>query len=123
MSKEGFDHQDWKPVVIRKNVNQLKKDNPNKKKKVSSKKPNSNKLETKKIIADDGEINAPDKISHSLKIQIQQARVAKGLTQKDLATQLGLQPAIIKEYESGKAIPNGALLGKIGRKLGVKFKK
>ena len=123
MSKEGFDHQDWKPVVIRKNVNQLKKDNPNKKKKVSSKKPNSNKLETKKIIADDGEINAPDKISHSLKIQIQQARVAKGLTQKDLATQLGLQPAIIKEYESGKAIPNGALLSKIGRKLGVKFKK
>ena len=125
MSKQGFDHQDWNTVVLRKSSKQLKKQNLNKNndKKVSNKKPNSNKLESKKIVADDGEVNAPDKISHSLRIQIQQARNARGWTQKELATQLQLPITTIRDYENGKAIPNGALISKIGRKLGVKLKK
>ena len=54
---------------------------------------------------------------------MQKARNAKKWTQKELATQLGLPLSIIRNYENGKAIPNGSLLGKIGRKLGVKLKK
>jgi putative transcription factor len=125
MSKKGFDHQDWDTVVLRKSAKQLKKQNSNKNndKRVSNKKPNSNKLETKKIVADDGEVNALDKVSHSLKIQIQKARNAKGLTQKELAIKLQLPVTTIRDYENGKAIPNGALISKIGRKLGVKFTK
>ena len=45
-------------------------------------------------------------MSKDLKLAISKGRNAKGLTQKQLATQLNMQPQIINEYESGKAIPN-----------------
>jgi putative transcription factor len=125
MSKNNFNHQDLEPLVLRKSQTQLKKDNPHKHTtKVASNKPcNSNKLVSKKI-NDDGDFVPPaEKISHSLKIQIQQARTAKGWSQKELASQLGIQPGIVKDYENGKAVPNGALLAKMSQKMGVKFKK
>ena len=49
------------------------------------------------------------------------ARNAKGLTQKQLAQQLNMQPQVINEYESGKAIPNNAVIAKIERALGAKL--
>ena len=33
------------------------------------------------------------------------------------------QPKVIQEYESGKAIPNGQILSKLSRALGVTLKK
>lgn len=53
---------------------------------------------------------------------IQQGRQAKGLTQKDLATKICEKPQIVQEYESGKAIPNQQILGKLERALGVKLR-
>merc|ERR1719263_2157788 len=47
-------------------------------------------------------------VSKDLRLAISKARTAKGLTQKQLATQLNMQPQVINEYESGKAIPNNA---------------
>lgn len=38
---------------------------------------------------------------------IQQARVAKKLTQAKLAQAINEKPAVINQYENGKAIPNG----------------
>ena len=43
------------------------------------------------------------------------------MTQKQLAQQLQMQPNIINEYESGKAIPNNGVIAKIERALGVKL--
>jgi len=53
---------------------------------------------------------------------IQQGRQAKGLTQKDLATKISEKPQIINEFESGKALPNQAILAKLERTLGVKLR-
>jgi putative transcription factor len=54
---------------------------------------------------------------------IQQARQAKQMTQKDLATKINEKQSIINEYESGKAInPNQQILGKMERALGVKLR-
>ena len=64
---------------------------------------------------------ADEKVSKDLKLAIMQARAAKGLTQKQLAQQLNMQPTIINEYESGKAIPNNAIISKIERVLGAKL--
>ncbi|XP_067264172.1 endothelial differentiation-related factor 1 homolog isoform X1 [Chanodichthys erythropterus] len=50
---------------------------------------------------------------------IQQGRQNKGLTQKDLATKINEKPQIIAEYESGKAIPNNQVMGKIERAIGA----
>ena len=60
-------------------------------------------------------------VSKDLRMAIQQARNAKGLTQKQLAQQLQMQPQIINEYESGKAIPNNQFIAKMERALGVKL--
>merc|ERR1719164_138 len=54
-------------------------------------------------------------VSKDLRLAITQARNAKGLTQKQLATQLNMQPQVINEYESGKAIPNNQIISKIER--------
>jgi len=60
-------------------------------------------------------------VSKDLRVAIAQARNAKGLTQKQLATQLNMQPQVINEYESGKAIPNNQVISKIERALGAKL--
>jgi len=53
---------------------------------------------------------------------IQQGRQQKGLTQKDLATKICEKIQVVNEYESGKAIPNQQILGKIERAIGIKLR-
>jgi putative transcription factor len=61
------------------------------------------------------------KVDKSLSKAIMQARMAKGITQKDLATAVNEKPQVVGEYESGKAIPNAQIISKLERKLGVKL--
>ncbi|KAM4532141.1 endothelial differentiation-related factor 1 homolog isoform 1-T1 [Fundulus diaphanus] len=53
---------------------------------------------------------------------IQQGRQEKEMTQKDLATKINEKPQVIADYESGKAIPNNQVMGKIERVLGRKLR-
>jgi len=53
---------------------------------------------------------------------IQQGRQAKGWTQKELATKICEKPQVVNEYESSKAVPNQAILGKLERTLGIKLR-
>merc|ERR550519_2550819 len=53
---------------------------------------------------------------------IQQARNAKGWSQKELATKINEKPQIINDYEAAKAIPNQQILSKLERNLGVKLR-
>lgn len=53
---------------------------------------------------------------------IQRGRQDKGMTQKDLATKINEKPQVIGDYESGKAIPNNQILGKLERTLGLKLR-
>lgn len=62
-----------------------------------------------------------NKVDKSLSKAIQQARMAKKMTQKDLATKINEKPQVIGEYENGKAIPNGQIIVKIERALGCKL--
>ena len=61
------------------------------------------------------------KVDKSLSKAIQQARMAKKMTQKELATKINEKPQVIGEYENGKAIPNGQIIVKIERALGCKL--
>ena len=77
---------------------------------------------------DDEEIpKAKATVSADLRVAIQQARLAKknpdgsAFTQKQLAQAIQEQPAVIQAYESGNAVPNGQLLSKLERALGVKL--
>ena len=61
------------------------------------------------------------KVDKSLSKAIMQARTAKKMTQKELATAINEKPQVVGEYESGKAIPNPQIISKLERKLGVKL--
>ncbi len=56
-----------------------------------------------------------NRVDRSLSQAIQQARIAKKLSQKQLATQMSEKPQVVAEYESGKAIPSPAILSKMER--------
>merc|ERR1712012_81645 len=61
------------------------------------------------------------KVDRSLSKAIMQARMAKKMTQKELATAINEKPQVVAEYENGKAIPNGQIIVKIERKLACKL--
>lgn len=106
----GFEHQDLNPVVFTKTGSQRKD--------AVFETVNKNKVNpvNKKLDEDLPEL----KYIGELGKKFQQARSAKGLTQKDLAKQLNMDVKVYQEIESGKAVYNGQVVGKIKRKLGVK---
>ncbi len=62
-----------------------------------------------------------NKVDKSLSKAIMQARMAKKMTQKELATKINEKPQVVGEYENGKAVPNAQIINKIERELGVKL--
>jgi putative transcription factor len=106
-----MNHQDWKPVVIH------GKSAPTTQKVVRP-----HREVTKEQKLDQTEIGTRDKVSVSMAKTIQQGRIAKGFkTQKDLANVIGVPVSVINSYESGKAIPDNAILQKLRKVLGVRL--
>mmetsp|Transcript_24875 Transcript_24875/g.21230 ORF Transcript_24875/g.21230 Transcript_24875/m.21230 type:complete len:93 (+) Transcript_24875:144-422(+) len=62
-------------------------------------------------------------VSTEFRHALQQARLAKKMSQADLAKAINEKPTVINEYESGKAIPNGAIVSKLNRALGTRLPK
>eukprot|EP00341_Mesodinium_pulex_P014706 CAMPEP_0116899472 /NCGR_PEP_ID=MMETSP0467-20121206/8029_1 /TAXON_ID=283647 /ORGANISM="Mesodinium pulex, Strain SPMC105" /LENGTH=143 /DNA_ID=CAMNT_0004572303 /DNA_START=98 /DNA_END=529 /DNA_ORIENTATION=- len=60
-------------------------------------------------------------VDRTLSKSISQARLAKKMTQKQLATAINEKPQVIQQYESGQAIPNPQILSKLDRALGVRL--
>ena len=114
--QQTFDHQDWKPQIIKKKktISEHRKEN-------NIHKPSSTSQKIKSIEKKAEEGNLKHKqITKELRLQIQQARNSKGLTQKQLAQQCQLTQQIINEIESGKAIYNHSHITKIKRVLKIK---
>ena len=103
-------YQDWKPVIWKKKI-----------KSSSSIQHIQGHSKIKNLDSDDPE--PPKKLSHSVKIEIQKARSAKKLTQKQLANMINLPVQTVSDYESGKAIPNKQILNKFSRILGINLNK
>lgn len=60
-----------------------------------------------------------EKVTMEFSKALQQARLAKGLTQKELATKINEKPQVVNEYEAGKAIPNQQIISKLERAVGM----
>lgn len=61
-------------------------------------------------------------VASDLRLALMRARTAKGMTQKQLATACNVLPAVVAEYESGKAkAPNNAFIAKLEKVLGSKL--
>ncbi|KAJ8898575.1 hypothetical protein K2173_001472 [Erythroxylum novogranatense] len=139
MAGVGPISQDWEPVVIRKKaptaaakkdekvvnaarragaeIETIKKSNAGTNRAASS----STSLNTRKL-DDENENLSHERVPTELKKAIMQARMDKKLTQSQLAKLINEKPQIIQDYESGKAIPNQQIIGKLERALGVKLR-
>ena len=62
-------------------------------------------------------------VSVEFKKAMTQARVAKGLKQKDLALKVGVKETLISGYESGKMVPDNPTIQKIEKVLQTKLPK
>ena len=112
-----MDGQDWKPINI---------GNPNNKTNTShnkNSKNNQQNIDPKKQLEKNIEEGIFDKpqVDLNLKKMIQQARMAKKFSQKDLANNLKIKPEIIRDIENGKLIPNNMMIANLSRVLGVKL--
>jgi putative transcription factor len=112
-----MDHQDWNPVVFR-----------GKKKKLPTKKSALNSGHTNKKnpvgkYKEDEEGNPIKKtLPKDFGQKMQQARAAKGWSQKELAQKLNIKTSTVQQYEQGKVEnPNRAFARKIERVLGAKL--
>ncbi|KAK2467074.1 hypothetical protein APHAL10511_001332 [Amanita phalloides] len=70
----------------------------------------------------ENEVAPPPKVSPLVGRAIQSARLELKQSQKDIAQKINEKPSILQDYESGKAIPNPQILGKLERALGVKLR-
>ncbi|CAJ0635240.1 6401_t:CDS:10 [Entrophospora sp. SA101] len=70
----------------------------------------------------DNEVAPPPKVSLTVGKAIQQARQAKGLTQKELGQKVNEKANVINDYEMSRTIPNQQILAKLERVLGVKLR-
>merc|ERR1711879_487711 len=77
--------------------------------------PNEKKLDAQT------EAGRHETVSYDFKVALQQARLAKKLTQASLAQSVNEKGSVINDYESGKAIPMGAIINKLNRALGVRL--
>ena len=83
----------------------------------------SKQPENAKKLDEHGETFKHDTVSHDFKMALQQARLAKKMSQAALATAINEKQSVVNEYEAGKAIPNGALVQKLNKALGVRLPK
>lgn len=105
-------HQDWEQVI-------LVKPKPTTEPSTSQ---SSKQSQPKKLRQLDGdEIVVPIKSSFELKKAIQQARISKKISQKELASSMNVPVQTIVSYENGKAIPNNGFIAKLENKLQVKL--
>ncbi len=67
-------------------------------------------------------LSKDDYVGLTIGKKISQARVAKKLSQKQLAQQLNILPGVLQTYENGKALRNNSMLSKIEKALGTKVR-
>lgn len=74
------------------------------------------------INPDDDLVRKPKKqISYNFKIALMNARIAKKMSQKDLARKINVKPHIIAQYEQGKIRPDYNVIHKIQNVLQCKL--
>ena len=111
MSSNGYEHQNWTPVVLTKTNGKNKA--CVKKNHISPEAIRLNKIEN---AADDGDMKIETVSKEDSKI-ITELRNSKKLTQKDLAHKLNLNSNVISDIEKGTYPKNKALVQRVKKYL------
>ena len=70
-------------------------------------------------LAEETDVVQVQTVGHEFGQAMQKARMDMNLKQQDLAMRINEKQSVVKEYESGKAIPNPTIILKIERALNV----
>ena len=108
-----MEHQNWEPTVWKKSGTQATASDV--------KRPPNAPGTSKFRQLDSDEPPAPQPVPLSIRMTTQKARLAKKMTQKELANKVNLPVNLVNDFEAGKAKLDPAALGKISRVLGVKL--
>ena len=105
--------QDWETVTFKKG--------PNKKNNKDAPKLSDEEIRLRKVEnSEDPQKQNKMNLKHCQLIQ--QGRLQKKVTQKDLANKLNVDVNTLSQYENGKIVPNRQILNKIARELNISFK-
>lgn len=63
-----------------------------------------------------------ERVGAEVRSMIQRARVAKRMSQAELAKRINERAQVVQDYEGGKAVPNHAVLAKMEKVLEVKLR-
>jgi len=91
-----MENQNWEPVIFNK-INTKKKEQVH--------------------VQEETKMQAPTKIGQI----ISQSRCTKGMTQKQLATNLGIAISVLSRWETEKETPSNADIAKIEKTLAIKL--
>ena len=108
--------QDWSPMVLSKSGQQRRAENTEQQRNMS--KQSSSDAKAKKL----DQATEPGKIEmlpRQISAQLLAGRVAKKMSQKDLATQLNIPVKTIQEIETHKYKRDMALAQRMAKKLGI----
>lgn len=109
----NFDHQDWAPVTFTKVKQASAKD------KSETQRRSESAVKLSKL---DSEDYVPPKVEKSMGKALQQARLIKKWSQKDLATKLNTKPQTVQQWEAGKQNIPGEYVNTINRVLNINLK-
>ncbi|KAJ0960383.1 hypothetical protein J5N97_001800 [Dioscorea zingiberensis] len=134
----SFQPQDWDPVVLSKRkprsrelkdpkaVNQALRAGAAveavKKHDAGSKSSTSGPVMYARKLDEQTEPAGFEKVAPEVRAAIQKARLAKKMSQAELAKLINERAQVVQEYESGKAVPNQAVLAKMEKVLDVKLR-
>ena len=117
--------QDWEPVVVIKRHKYGEKPNAKDlregKSQVVAKRGGNSKAAQMRKLEEAEDVVPVAKVSLELRLQIQQARTAKGMKQKDLAQRLNVPVSIVQRYENGSAVPSGLFISRLEKTLGCRL--
>eukprot|EP00873_Tetraselmis_striata_P043849 jgi/Tetstr1/464113/TSEL_008918.t1 len=123
-----MNHQDWNPVVLRGGTGrassgQVNSDSRAARAQTAARRGSASERSARMAkLANDTESLSHRTVSGAVRDAIVRARVAKGMTRARLAMAVNVQERVVAEYETGKAIPDNALLGRLERALGAKLR-
>ena len=110
---DNYNHQDWNTVTF------VKHKKPSTKEKSETQRRVEAATHMSKLDNPDYVPPKPEKV---LGKTLQQARMAKKMSQKDLATKLNVKPQLVQQWEAGKTPIPGNSIGLINRNLGINLR-
>jgi len=114
-------HQDWEPVILQKKQSKTVTSNEMRNGNFKVRTKQNESAQKMHKIDNETENFTIKKISKKVSQEIQKGRLAKKLSQKQLAQAVNVTPKVINEMESGKSQPNEAVKRKIARYLNIKI--